>query len=117
MTARLILVISLWLPTAFAQGLKAGTDWDPTKDRDYARLMCEDGFYFRSCFSTSRATCENAVQELSRACARTVKRAPAGEDQIKWATRIGICVGEQLERQWKQKKSNSAKCDRAEEWQ
>jgi hypothetical protein len=93
--------------------------WDPGSEMAFTRLLCADGEYFRDCFNSSKSTCEAAVRNKARLCNSgfmTAKRKSV-KSEVQLFAEIGVCVGIALEKDWRDRKATTSKCDQKENWQ
>lgn len=93
--------------------------WDAKSETSFVQLLCGDGEYFRECFSVSRQNCERTLKAEARACANSISdsKRKSFKSEVQMFAEIGLCAGLRIENVWRDRKTNSSKCDNKENWQ
>lgn len=93
--------------------------WDSKSEATFVRMMCADGEYFRECFSSTQRACEQALKAEARSCdaALTPAKRKTFTSEVPLFAEIGLCVGQGIEKKWRDRKASSSKCDHKENWQ
>ena len=93
--------------------------WDTKSEAMFVHLLCADGEYFRECFSTDQKVCEQAMLTEARKCdgAITPAKRSTLKGEVELFADIGVCVGINIEKKWRDRKATTTKCDRKENWQ
>jgi hypothetical protein len=84
--------------------------------------FCQEGSYFRACFSQSAAACRAAAADAMDACLRQYDaqmpesfRTPG--DGGRWGRVVGACAGTRFEASRRSVKIGGAKCSDPKAWQ
>ncbi len=115
--AAVMLSLAAATPT-FAKSANSDLNWDPKSELMFARLMCANGEYFRECFASSQSVCEQAMKDAARVCDADIVPVARKKmrSEVQLFAEIGVCVGTKIEKQWRDRKATTTKCDRKENW-
>ncbi len=96
-------------------------DWVSQMSDLLPAALCQDGSWFRSCFTSSAAQCHDTATTATASCLRQYeKQIPATlvqpRDGTKWGQKVGECAGTLFEQQRKNQRVNSEACNDVTRW-
>ncbi len=110
--------------------------WDAQSEKAFVELMCASDSYFRKCFDLAAEKCRSDLKKSVRQCqtslavesgehrkstkhkANTTSDRPISEaEDVKLHSRIGLCAGLKVEKNWSDRKSAANECRKRENWQ
>ncbi|MCB1865529.1 MAG: hypothetical protein KDG50_08855 [Chromatiales bacterium] len=122
MTGSLIVMLAGAPPAQAAEVVVSRDGWVAGMQDLLPRVFCEDGSYFRSCFSITADACHAKASATTETCLKQV--APKLPDELRqpedgrtWGQQVGRCAGGNFERELLPKRLNSPKCNDPSQWQ
>ena len=114
-----VIIIALYSWGAEANPSATSQEWKKQMVKKLPSTLCEKNHYFKQCFKISKKTCSLQSKKLTVRCLRAgsfPNPIDLTKEGITLSNQIGRCVGEGLERLFKNKKHQKKKCYEAHHW-
>ena len=111
----------MWIQTAVAAPTSEGASsfavsrekWTNEIEATALEEVCRPQSYYRECFDVTAVDCQKLIRNQVRACVAK-KRIPTSVDSFDggsfYASHVGICLVEQIGREWRSKFLYKQKC-------
>ena len=120
--ALLCAVSCCWVILAQADDVVSKGRWTDYMSDAMPQTFCQDGSYYRSCFSIDEQHCTSVAQQVVRQCLSSLAseipdQLSMPQDGKKWGEEVGECAGNAYERELAEGyKKDSVKCNDPSAW-
>jgi hypothetical protein len=119
---RHILILSLGLFGANAYSQSVPRDlWISNMETAVPAHFCQEGQYFRECFSVTARECEEMALSSTRICLdkwseQIPMQLQQPQDGTRWGNQVGSCAGQTYEAALQEKRLSNARCNNPANW-